>query len=948
MKWICFLLLLVTVLPVFSQEFHFRALPANYGADIEQINVLCQSTDGMMWVGTDLGLFSYDGRRFKFFARRDKKLAQVTCLAQAPDGRIWAGFADGHVLTAKFQGYTEDKVIDSIRGTAISSIVFHSPSTVFITTYGHGTWTYGPGGAHRLTAGVLGDLTDVYGALSLQDSTLWLATDDGILVYDPPRDAVVSTIRREQGLKDDIVTRLAKDAQGNVLVGLFEAGIQRYDFSQQRFTDAVSLPVEEGTITRMISGYRADTWIATDRTLWNSRLYQQPRKIQLPVSLKDRIHDIYFDRSGNLWLAAGNRLYIAHTQIEYLYPPVTGIQSVLHLGDRMWYGCANGLFSTDMQGQNPMSCLEHERVNVLSLYADPSGVLWIGTFGQGLFLYDPATGKSRHLTEKDNLSNGSILNIDGTGRHLWLATLGGITEIQWEGHPMAGRLLVSDMLDRFHFPPGYVYDVYASPRGRVWFGTDGQGLFYLQENEFKSLPVVVVNPDSTETVIKKVYSITEDTDGHLWIASAKGQVFCLRQDGQVLRQYVSVQGAISSLVSTGQGEILMIREGEIYSVHSRSGHFGFDQSLDLTSFTPNINAYAPDPDGSVWIADNTLVLHYTPGPEKEQAIRMSFESMSPGSWLNTDQLTIRPDSNYLDIAYVGLWYQDPAAVRYRYMLQGHDPEWIYTEDRRAVYSRLSPGKYTFFVQASRNNEFTDATTLQKEILVLPPFYRRWWFIGLVLAGIGGSLYRYIRARITRLEKMHALEKEKTMLQLHAIQAQVNPHFLFNSFNTLSSIIEEDQKAAVDYVDQLSAFFRGALMHREDELILLSQELEIVRNYVYILKKRYGDNIEIDEAIENTTGWVAPLSIQLLVENAIKHNTVSHEKHLHIRIESNTEWITVSNPVQPKFQSLNESTGFGLSSLLTRYAYLTPRKVEIRNDRDLFTVTIPILYPDQTK
>jgi LytS/YehU family sensor histidine kinase len=207
-------------------------------------------------------------------------------------------------------------------------------------------------------------------------------------------------------------------------------------------------------------------------------------------------------------------------------------------------------------------------------------------------------------------------------------------------------------------------------------------------------------------------------------------------------------------------------------------------------------------------------------------------------------------------------------------------------------------------------------------------------------------YLYILARIKRINKVHQLEKEKTMLRLHAIQAQVNPHFLFNSFNTLSGIIEQDQHAAVDYVDQLSGFFRGVLMHRNAELIRIEEEIDMVRNYAYILQKRYGTNLRIEERISDATGWIAPLSIQLLVENAIKHNIVSAERPLTITISLDKESVTVSNPIQPKINIPSESTGFGLSSLVARYQYLTKEKIEIQQKQNMFTVKIPIIYTDK--
>jgi sensor histidine kinase YesM len=280
------------------------------------------------------------------------------------------------------------------------------------------------------------------------------------------------------------------------------------------------------------------------------------------------------------------------------------------------------------------------------------------------------------------------------------------------------------------------------------------------------------------------------------------------------------------------------------------------------------------------------------------------------------------------------------------MLEGHDQDWIYSTEGRAVYSRLTPGKYTFLVEGSQSDDFSRAKPLRRELIVMPPLYLRWWFISTVLMIVLWLIITYIMARIKRIKNLHQLEKEKTMLQLHAIQAQVNPHFLFNSFNTLSSIIEEDQLAAVDYVDQLSGFFRGVLMHRNAELILIEEELEIVRNYTYILQKRYGENLRIREDIKHFSGWIAPLSIQLLVENAIKHNTISREKPLTIFLSIDDQWVTVSNMIQPKIQPSSESTGFGLSSLVARYQYLTREKIEIRKEQNTFTVKIPVMHSDK--
>ena len=668
--------------------------------------------------------------------------------------------------------------------------------------------------------------------------------------------------------------------------------------------------------------------------------------VPLPGELNQRVESLLYDRGGNLWVAAGNKIFIANTRFEYYMPSLKGIQAIAVTDDHIWLGSETGLFAMSRHDFGIRPFFLKEKINVLSLYADPQRNLWIGTFGQGLYCFNPFTHQSVRLTEKEGLSNNSILNIDGRDQRLWLATLGGITELEWQGNPLESQITVSGFFDKFNFPAGYVYDVHAAADGRTWFGTDGKGLYVLEGNAFKAF-ATPVDTSAEDSRLKTIYSVTSGRDSTIWISGSQGKILHLDARGKMLREFSGSQGVISSLMTSGDGAVLMIREGGI-QILDRWGDLSLNnENAGLNAFAPNINAVAADKDGSVWIADATRVLHYAPFVEDTgQYVRMHFEAISPGSLWLKDEARLRPDSNFLDVRFTGLWYQDPANVRYRYMLEGHDQEWIYTQERRAVYSRLSPGKYTFVVEGAHSDDFSTAKSLRKTFVVMPPYYLRWWFVLGVSLILSAIVFSYIKARLNRIRNLHQLEKEKTMLRLHALQAQVNPHFLFNSFNTLSGIIEEDQHAAVDYVDHLSGFFRGVLMHRNAELIRLDEEVEIARYYIYLLQKRYATNLRINERIVDSSGWIAPLSIQLLIENAIKHNIVSAEKPLTISLTIDGRWIEVSNPIQPKVNASTESTGFGLSSLVTRYQYLTQEKIEIREEQNTFTVRIPIIYNDK--
>jgi ligand-binding sensor domain-containing protein len=947
MKIFWLLLLSFTCSHVASQDFYFRKEPPLVIEDVRQINIIFQASDQLIWLGTDKGVFWYDGRRYRQSLRPDKRLEKVTCIAQSRKGQIWAGYEDGYLHTMSAHGQGVNIAADSLRGYLISGILFNEADQLFITTYGQGLWTLSDGQLKRLRFGHLDRLNDIYDAVFDRQGRLWLATDNGIWIYQPQAPESLKNIGQGEGLPDEIVTQLELSGNGDVWIGLYDHGLAYYAMDRDTILSLMALQPTFGNVIGICKGRSGEGWIATKKSFARYNLNGSSAEIKLPSELKDQVGSFLYDISGNLWVTSGNKIFVANTRFEFSDPGISGIQALALSGDKIWMGCESGLYGMDRQHQEVIRYLEKEKMNILSMYADEAGRLWIGTFGQGLYCFDPRTQRHLHLTEKNGLSNNSILNIDGQGKTIWLATLGGITELNWKSDPFNNQVSITGFNDKFNFPEVYVYDVFAAPDGKIWFGTDGKGLYVYENGQFDAFEIKTDTVAQTDDHPKTIYSLAAGQNNTIWVSGVKGQILQLGPSGEILDHYQGSQGLIKSLVVSGEDEMLMIREAGIHII-DRFGQLNlYTESSGLSSFTPTINAALQDKDGSVWIADSDRIVHYVPFREDTgQRVRMHLRGISPGSLLHDQFAYLGADSNFIDVRYTGLWYQDPASVRYRYRLIGHDQDWIYTQDLRAVYSSLSPGQYTFIVEGSHNEDFSKAQSLTRQFIVRPPIYLRWWFIAGACLLITWMAYTYITARIKRINKLHELEKEKTMLRLHAIQAQVNPHFLFNSFNTLAGIIEENQEAAVDYVDQLSGFFRGVLTHRNAELIRLEEELEMVRNYIYILQKRYSTNLQIHEQIAHYAGWIAPLSIQLLVENAIKHNIVSAEKPLSISIGVDQDWVTVSNPIQPKINASTESTGFGLSSLIARYGYLTRRKIEIRKEQNTFAVKIPIIYNDK--
>jgi sensor histidine kinase YesM len=185
-------------------------------------------------------------------------------------------------------------------------------------------------------------------------------------------------------------------------------------------------------------------------------------------------------------------------------------------------------------------------------------------------------------------------------------------------------------------------------------------------------------------------------------------------------------------------------------------------------------------------------------------------------------------------------------------------------------------------------------------------------------------------------------------QYELLKQQVNPHFLFNSLNTLKAMVESGDKNAVDFILKLAGFYRFTLESRKQDLIRVAEEMEIVTAFLFLLKERFEDGFICTDDIrkEHLNTLIPPFTLQLLIENCIKHNIVSLERPLYIRIYSEDDALVVENKLQLK-RSEDTSVGVGLKNINLRYTHLLDKKVEIIATDETFKVRLPLIseqYP----
>jgi hypothetical protein len=224
----------------------------------------------------------------------------------------------------------------------------------------------------------------------------------------------------------------------------------------------------------------------------------------------------------------------------------------------------------------------------------------------------------------------------------------------------------------------------------------------------------------------------------------------------------------------------------------------------------------------------------------------------------------------------------------------------------------------------------------------PQYYVISLLITMIISLFFHAFYFYKKIQENKVREQQIIAGTASA-QFESLKNQIDPHFLFNSLNVLSSLIEENPENAQRFTTSLSKIYRYVLEQKDKELVSLEEELKFAKTYMNLLKMRFENSLfyKLPDVIPNPDAKVVPLSLQLLLENTVKHNIVSEQKPLHIDIFIDGDYLNIRNNFQKK-EVLQDRKGVGLQNIVSRYAIITNRKVLIDQQPESFTVSIPVL------
>jgi ligand-binding sensor domain-containing protein len=931
-------LLIATVLAALGLQAQFpftRVMDVRADQQRPAITTIIQDSDGMIWAGSDRGLLRLDGERIDLMLPIADD--RIMALAATRKGVV-AALASGALLHCRSGGCDtlyRDTLLARFQARAM---VEDANGAIRIGTYGAGILKLASGRVSRLD--VAQGLPDdhVNDLCLLPDGRVVVATDQGLALCSG--DSVLDVFGEAQGAPDNLVLSVSPTVDGRVWAGTDRAGAFLWQPGRNNIVDRIGPDASEGPVEDILA--QGDLlWAAVqrngplffDREQRTSGYHGQ----QDPEAGMHPAVDLLADREGAVWWCDGtDRLYRADPAVliipEHEGMDLKQVAALCLDHGRIWSATKAGLFShtADFPAGSPLTHIPlviDPRTPIVSLDASNDGTVWAATFGSGLFAVRP-DGRTDRFDAVHGGIDPNVLSVRSRGDEVWIATLTGMD-------------VVHDGRVTSYASPGvgFMFMALPLPDGTVLGATDGSGVVRFDGQRLQ--PISATGP-------RTYYSLAQDVDGNVWAAGPSSGL-CKVMDTALV--------CVGSDLPPFNGDLYALATvGDRVLVFSSSGCTGYDPSTgrwsDLTArmgldgLRMELNAVCDGPDGALWLAcDKGLVRVRADERWFTPTVPVVITDMQLGSVHVPvrSEWTTPHDRNAITFRFTAPYYADPTAVRFEYRLVGLRDEVIRTREREVSYPALPPGAYTFEVRALIGDQALSAGWTRVHIRVDPPWWRRWWVIAAASLIIALLVLWAFRSRERRMRYRQRMEQEQVRFQLEALRSQVDPHFLFNSFNTLVELIETEPAKAVEQVEDLSTFFRNILRVRDLTFISLEEELQLLHTYFGLEERRFGKSILLEVSLPGSAMHmhIVPLTLQLLVENAIKHNVAGPDAPVRISIFLSDGMLVVSNTLRPRL-SPARSTGFGLDSIRKRYAALTDRPVGIDRTGDAFIVRIPLI------
>ncbi|RXK81178.1 two-component regulator propeller domain-containing protein [Filimonas effusa] len=788
---------------------------------------ILQDSYGFLWLATEDGLNRFDGINFRIYRHipgnnNDLGVNHVTSLYEGRDGRIWIGTNGGGLC---YYDRGKDSVFNYKAtgpiyiSAVVNSIKGSSDNLVWITSFG-ALNTINPA-TRQLVENTkyerLRKAVDKKVSLCfLEDSKhrAWVGTTTGLFFFDPAANRLQHFTHQpgnSTSLPDNGVNKIVEDKQGNIWLatdnGLAMALPGEKEFRNYSANNPL-YRISNDFISTIAADNRNRLWIGTDRGLdilditTGKLVNLQPDERNSASISSMSIRSISIGRNGLYWIGTfrgGLNMFNENANNfnskEYNAFDPKGLRSrqvtsfVSHKNDVL-LGSDGGGLQLYHRNTGLLDAIQLPVINkndkhglaILALAPGSGSTIWAGTFSNGLYHYNPATGSCRHYekgTQSSDLNSNDIFCIqeDAQG-NTWVGTNGGgINIIKPGGNEVVKHLYDPDNTAASVPPSNYIRCLKEARDGRIWIGSFGSGLSVFDPASQRS---TFYRKSDSGLPSDYVVSLMEDSHGNIWAGTGGNGIGMLRKGSNRFEVLNEKNGLANATIHT----IIEDQQGKIW-ISTNSGLSCYDPvSRNFKNFTQNnglqVGAFLPGSgimlaDGEIFFGGQNGFNHFNPGTLKTNTTppRVVLTSLkadnepvnSSGAIIDSSiqvakHIRLKYKQTFA-IGFEALSYTVPEANRYEYQLEGFDKTWVSAgKDHSAYYANVPPGNYTFRVRACNNDGVWNNDGVSIAVTVIPPFYRTIYAYLVYLLIIVGIIL-YLRHRgIQKLRMQFALEQER--------------------------------------------------------------------------------------------------------------------------------------------------------------------------------------------
>lgn len=372
----------------------------------------------------------------------------------------------------------------------------------------------------------------------------------------------------------------------------------------------------------------------------------------------------------------------------------------------------------------------------------------------------------------------------------------------------------------------------------------------------------------------------------LWMSS-KGVGLLLKTEGRVIDFRNNLPATCRALSTDAEGNMWVATNAGAFCVSEKAGQFSVREFSMRNGLSSNDIIGIRRKDDTVWMAASDRILRFRlseypfnqiPPPLHMSSISINGQIISNSAY---QKLELDYDENTIAFNFVGISFKSNGQVRYRFRMVGADTGWTETGAMEAVYYKLPPGSYSIILSAMNNDGVSRPTPFQVDFTILPPFWHRWWFAIPIVLLLLTLVTLFFRMRVRRVRRREIFNRRLIEMEMTALRAQMNPHFIFNAINSIQNyVLKGDRNASSMYLSKFARLIRNVLENSTHRQITLAKELETLRLYIEIERIRFSDGFEFtidtDPSLDPALNLVMPMLLQPYVENAIWHGLL-HKK-----------------------------------------------------------------------